>query len=75
MRIRASFGRAAQHTVRAWPDFQIASTQAPLFPVNSRSRVGAGRAMQSFGAPLVHMIKLTETSEMTYFWVYPEKER
>ena len=24
--------------------------------------------MQSFGAPPVHMIKLTETSEMTYLW-------
>src|SRR5258706_1977010 len=36
---------------RPRPDFQIASRKAPLFPVNSRSRVGAGRVMQSFGVP------------------------
>jgi hypothetical protein len=41
----------AQLALRPRPDFQIASRQVPLFPVNSRSRVGAGRVLQSFGVP------------------------
>jgi hypothetical protein len=51
--------------VRAQNVFRVASAsrQAALFPVNSRSRVGAARVMQSFGAPPVHMIKLTETRD------------
>ena len=31
--------------------------------------------MQSFGAPPVHMIKLTETREITpYIWVHPDEK-
>jgi hypothetical protein len=39
MRGRIPFALAAS-SVPAWPEFQIASRQVALFPVNSRSRVG-----------------------------------
>jgi hypothetical protein len=55
MRIRPSWGTVCTHdsfqiasSVPASAGFSDGKQTAPLFPVNSRSRVGAGRVMQNF---------------------------
>jgi hypothetical protein len=53
----------------------VNGTRAEFRPLNSRA-LKCRSCMQGRYAPPVHMIKLTETREITpYLWVHPDEER